>query len=685
MWTQVPDKTLHGMVTLQLPLPKPQTNANADSIGLVASAYLSQQSLVIADAHEDNRFNKEAEKTTGYRTQSMLCFPIVRMGKVRVVLQAINKLKRPTFDEDDIFTLQLLGHVASEVLHVCESQTSSVSNDKRKDQLLLRAKNLVSCETPVQLVHGVIQGLQDLFEAEASALHLVYTDHTSHLQLDRQGKNISEVVNEAGFRGLVGQAVLSRTTSAYHTIHKDTHHSYDRNVDLPLPIGRQSVVHTIPFFNGNVASLVCQFVCKEKERTGFGDDGNYNALNSTHVKLLNHLVGYALVHIERWYPIESRHADKWVATGLASQDGPISDEDDTAEDEASKQDTEKKNSLERQRTDRVEQAMAKIMTDPAETEANTESPSSKETNPESESRPSKETKPEAPQKSALKQPKVEAKAKAEPKVEAKAKAETNVDEDGPAFHAPEEKVHALEEEQKNKDEANAELEAKQKKEEDAAAVKIQSKHRQKEAKKTVEARRKQLLKEAKLKELEEKKQAEEAKQKEDEDKQKNQAEEDQADEKNTKSANTPPDDFPRGPAFRALEEKVRALEKEMAHATSADGSSSRKRLSRKESVEAIDTVEQEVQALKKEMAQDTSSADDPAIDKDGPAFHALEEKVEALKRSSKEIPQSTSDDNLAVPRQKSKESNDSYEDDFQDEVSDSKDEVSQSDMKSLNS
>lgn len=253
MWTQVPDKTMHGMVTLQLPLPKARTNPNADSIGLVASAYLSQQSLVISDAHEDKRFNKEAEKATGYRTQSMLCFPIVRLGKVRCVLQAINKLKQPTFDGDDIFTLQLLGHVASEVLQVCESQTSSSSNDKRKEHLLMRAKSLVACDSPVHLVQSVVQGLQDMFEAEVVALHLVYTNHTSHLHLDRQGKHVSEVPNEAGFRGLVGQAVQSRTASAYHTAQKDQHTTYDANVDLPLPRGRASVVHTIPFFTGNVA------------------------------------------------------------------------------------------------------------------------------------------------------------------------------------------------------------------------------------------------------------------------------------------------------------------------------------------------------------------------------------------------------------------------------------------------
>merc|ERR1719281_1660280 len=94
-----------------------------------------------------------------------------------------------------------------------------------------------------------------------------------------------------------------------------------------------------------------------------------------------------------------------------------------------------------------------------------------------------------------------------------------------------------------------------------------------------------------------------------------------------------------GSAFHALEEKVEALKR-----------------SRKASVgPAFRALEEKVRALEKEMAHDTSSADGPAIDKDGSAFHALEEKVEALKRSSKEIPQSTSDETLAVPRQKSKE------------------------------
>merc|ERR1719409_1897250 len=117
------------MIALEMDLPK--DGADMTGMGLVAAAYSSRSMINVADAHLDPRFNRGADNATGYRTKSVLCLPIVRNSRVRLVLQAVNKLDRDNFDHNGEFVLRLLGHVAFEVLEASESNSSSSTDSKR--------------------------------------------------------------------------------------------------------------------------------------------------------------------------------------------------------------------------------------------------------------------------------------------------------------------------------------------------------------------------------------------------------------------------------------------------------------------------------------------------------------------------------------------------------------------------
>ena len=69
--------------------------------------------LIIAEAYDDQRFNKEVDLRTGYRTRNILCCPVRRgdEGEVIAVLQGINK-KVGSFDQHDAALLSLLGDQA---------------------------------------------------------------------------------------------------------------------------------------------------------------------------------------------------------------------------------------------------------------------------------------------------------------------------------------------------------------------------------------------------------------------------------------------------------------------------------------------------------------------------------------------------------------------------------------------
>merc|ERR1712070_412272 len=60
--------------------------------GLVGSCATNRKVLRISDAHQDPRFNKDFDVSSGYRTKSVLCVPMLGVkGEIMGVLQALNK------------------------------------------------------------------------------------------------------------------------------------------------------------------------------------------------------------------------------------------------------------------------------------------------------------------------------------------------------------------------------------------------------------------------------------------------------------------------------------------------------------------------------------------------------------------------------------------------------------------
>uniref|UniRef100_A0A1I8FWH6 Phosphodiesterase n=1 Tax=Macrostomum lignano TaxID=282301 RepID=A0A1I8FWH6_9PLAT len=75
--------------------------------GIVGSVALTGEPVRIADAYQDERFNAEIDKQTGYRTKSVLCLPVKdHTGAVIGVTQAVNKRDGGVFSETDEKTFE---------------------------------------------------------------------------------------------------------------------------------------------------------------------------------------------------------------------------------------------------------------------------------------------------------------------------------------------------------------------------------------------------------------------------------------------------------------------------------------------------------------------------------------------------------------------------------------------------
>lgn len=95
LWTKV----AHNVKEIRIP---------ADT-GLVGHSVSSGKPLFIDDAYQDERFNQDVDKKTGYRTKAILVIPIYNNdGEILGAYQAINKnTKSEAFSEKDLNNLKL--------------------------------------------------------------------------------------------------------------------------------------------------------------------------------------------------------------------------------------------------------------------------------------------------------------------------------------------------------------------------------------------------------------------------------------------------------------------------------------------------------------------------------------------------------------------------------------------------
>ena len=76
-----------------------------DDVGIAGSTFQSGEGLIIHDAYEDDRFNRDVDAQTGFTTKSILATPVRNAkGELIGVAQVLNK-KEGQFSEQDLSVL----------------------------------------------------------------------------------------------------------------------------------------------------------------------------------------------------------------------------------------------------------------------------------------------------------------------------------------------------------------------------------------------------------------------------------------------------------------------------------------------------------------------------------------------------------------------------------------------------
>ena len=126
LWSQVAE----GVGTKEIRFPS--------DAGIAGSVFTSRETLNIPDAYADARFNPEIDKKTGYKTNNMLCMPVInKAGDAIGVTQVLNKHTGP-FNAADEKRLQAFSSQAAIALENAQL-FEDVLNERNYSESILKS------------------------------------------------------------------------------------------------------------------------------------------------------------------------------------------------------------------------------------------------------------------------------------------------------------------------------------------------------------------------------------------------------------------------------------------------------------------------------------------------------------------------------------------------------------------
>ncbi len=101
--------------------------------------------LLVEDCSKDPRFYKKADESSGFKTKSMMCVPLIFRKRILGTIQVLNKTNERNFDFEDLKIFQIMADQASiaiENARLHELATiDSATGLYRKDYFLMRLKD----------------------------------------------------------------------------------------------------------------------------------------------------------------------------------------------------------------------------------------------------------------------------------------------------------------------------------------------------------------------------------------------------------------------------------------------------------------------------------------------------------------------------------------------------------------
>ncbi len=144
-------------------------------VGVAGHCFRTGETINLADAYADDRFNKEVDDRTGYRTRSLFCAPVYnRDGKRLGVIQLLNKKEGLFTEEDESFIHVFVNHASIfiEITQLQKARIEALEQSRKELKRLNRVKSKAldhlshELKTPLSVIRGNINLMKKQLSTE---------------------------------------------------------------------------------------------------------------------------------------------------------------------------------------------------------------------------------------------------------------------------------------------------------------------------------------------------------------------------------------------------------------------------------------------------------------------------------------------------------------------------------------
>ena len=197
--------------------------------GIVGNCFTECKVIRIEDAYLDERFDKEIDKQTNYRTRTLLCYPLVdKEGECIGVIEAMNKYNS-VFTDDDQEILKILSQQASSIF-------KNVSSKNNNQHLVITLYTVLDYSIKINFVENIYEFYKltenlilNIFNCLEAAIYFIKDG-----KLVRFLKNNEYKIYDMNF-GIIGRVIKSKEIIGYKSIMNVKEHN--TLIDLTSPDG----------------------------------------------------------------------------------------------------------------------------------------------------------------------------------------------------------------------------------------------------------------------------------------------------------------------------------------------------------------------------------------------------------------------------------------------------------------
>ncbi len=141
--------------------------------GIVGQVVQTNKPLIVNDVEKSPYFNPEIDHKTGFKTQSILCVPILYQNQIRGAIEVINKHDGHGFSDPDVVILESIAAQVAVALENVQLFSRLVHEAQQKNRLYLLGKQISSTLDQQEIVTISFQTMRELIGYDYALLSTI--------------------------------------------------------------------------------------------------------------------------------------------------------------------------------------------------------------------------------------------------------------------------------------------------------------------------------------------------------------------------------------------------------------------------------------------------------------------------------------------------------------------------------